>query len=166
MTLRRNGSTSGYVDIDATSVAGAGVLTLPTGVGMLAKETGSWTSWIPTWNGLTVGNGTVNAKYIQIGKTISFYLQLSFGSTSAVSGATTFSLPVTAIGTRVNVNASGMRFGIEDFPMHGYTEGSICKLWALKADVAYLTYANLSSTVPVTWATNFQIWVTGTYEAA
>lgn len=38
MTLRLNGSTSGYVEIDAPAVAGSGLLTLPTGSGTVATE--------------------------------------------------------------------------------------------------------------------------------
>lgn len=40
MTLRLNGSTSGYVEIDAPAVAGTSVLTLPTGTGTLLKAEG------------------------------------------------------------------------------------------------------------------------------
>jgi hypothetical protein len=38
MTIRLNGSTSGYVEIDAPAVAGTGALTLPTGTGTLATQ--------------------------------------------------------------------------------------------------------------------------------
>ena len=38
MTLRLNGSTSGYVEIDAPAVAGTSALTLPTGTGTLATQ--------------------------------------------------------------------------------------------------------------------------------
>ena len=40
MTLRLNGSTSGYVEIDAPAVAGTSVLTLPAGTGTLLKAEG------------------------------------------------------------------------------------------------------------------------------
>ena len=40
MTIRLNGSTSGYTEIDAPAVAGAGVLTLPTGTGTLLRAEG------------------------------------------------------------------------------------------------------------------------------
>lgn len=40
MTIRLNGSTSGYTEIDAPAVAGAGVLTLPTGTGTLLTAEG------------------------------------------------------------------------------------------------------------------------------
>jgi hypothetical protein len=40
MTIRLNGSTSGYVEIDAPAVAGTGALTLPTGTGTLLTAEG------------------------------------------------------------------------------------------------------------------------------
>lgn len=40
MTIRLNGSTSGYTEIDAPAIAGAGVLTLPTGTGTLLRAEG------------------------------------------------------------------------------------------------------------------------------
>ena len=39
MTIRLNGSTSGYTEIDAAAVADNGVLTLPSGTGTIAKTT-------------------------------------------------------------------------------------------------------------------------------
>lgn len=40
MTIRLNGSTSGYTEIDAPAIAGAGVLTLPSGTGTLLTAEG------------------------------------------------------------------------------------------------------------------------------
>ena len=40
MTIRLNGSTSGYVEIDAPAVAGTGALTLPSGTGTLLTAEG------------------------------------------------------------------------------------------------------------------------------
>ena len=59
--------------------------------------TGSWSAWTPTWTGLTIGNGTVQARYIQIGKTVSFELRVDFGSTTALTTTQgEFTLPATA----------------------------------------------------------------------
>lgn len=55
----------------------------------------AWTSWVPTWTNLTVGNGTVIAKRRTIGKTVTFRLKFTLGSTSVVGTVPTFTLPVT-----------------------------------------------------------------------
>lgn len=58
---------------------------------------GAWTSWTPTFAGFTLGNGTVVAKYTQVGKIVHWNVVVTCGSTSADSAATaTFTLPVTA----------------------------------------------------------------------
>lgn len=53
----------------------------------------AWASWTPTWTNITVGNGTLVAKYGQFGKLVFFRLHLTFGSTTAVSGNSAFSPP-------------------------------------------------------------------------
>lgn len=57
---------------------------------------GAWTSWTPSYTNLTVGNGTVVAKYQQIGKTVNFRWSLVCGSTTTISSDCAISLPVTA----------------------------------------------------------------------
>ncbi len=102
MTIRLNGSTSGYTEIDAPAVAGAGVLTLPTGTGTIAKETGAWTAWTPTVSGYTgtVGTVTINScAYTQIGKTVICRLDYFFVPGAAAT-ALYVTLPVPALMSR------------------------------------------------------------------
>jgi hypothetical protein len=54
----------------------------------------AWSSWTPTWTNLTVGNGTVSAKYIQIGKAVFYRIYIILGNTSAVGTGPTFTVPV------------------------------------------------------------------------
>lgn len=60
MTLRLNGSTSGYVEIDAPAVAGTSALTLPTGTGTLAKTTDSGLQLITTQSFSAASSVSVN----------------------------------------------------------------------------------------------------------
>lgn len=58
---------------------------------------GAWNTWTPTWTNLTVGNGTVASnKYIKVGKVVHATYHLTLGSTSSVTGALSFTLPVTS----------------------------------------------------------------------
>lgn len=60
-----------------------------------AGEIGAaWQSWSPSYNGITVGDGTATAKYTQIGKTVHFRFKLDLGSTSAITNSATLTLPV------------------------------------------------------------------------
>lgn len=66
----------------------------------LQSGTGSgWAlqTWTPSWTNLTVGNGTVTAKYVQTGKWVQCKLTLAFGSSTSVTGSVTFTIPITAV---------------------------------------------------------------------
>lgn len=120
----------------------------------------SWTlqTWSPTWTNVTVGNGVVVAKYIQIGKTVYGYLSFTLGTTSAISGDVQFTLPVTAnasysvdhpIGPARLVDA-----GVAGYPTVTYmvstTKG---RLPIANVGGTYPTDTVISSTVPFTWGT-------------
>lgn len=133
----------------------------------------SWLSWTPTWANITVGNGTVTAKYIQIGKTVYFRLVFVLGSTSTVGTAPTFTLPVTAAthaGTttipplgvaRCFDNGSGSYFGSVY-----YATTTTAAIQVYNASSTYLFTAGITSTVPFTWTTTDEIGLQGFYEAA
>jgi hypothetical protein len=62
---------------------------------------GAWTTWTPTFASLTIGNGTVTARYSQIGKNVSFQLRVLFGTTTTLTtSALSFTLPITHITNR------------------------------------------------------------------
>jgi hypothetical protein len=62
---------------------------------------GAWTTWTPTFTSLTIGNGTVTARYSQIGKNVSFQLRVLFGTTTTLTtSALSFTLPITHITNR------------------------------------------------------------------
>ena len=67
-----------------------------TGLKWAAVSTPSFTSWTPTWTGVTVGNGTVTAQYATSGDLVFGYIKLEWGSTTSQSGDAVFSLPLTA----------------------------------------------------------------------
>lgn len=134
----------------------------------------AWQDWTPTYASITVGNGTVIAKYIQIGKTVFFDWQLTCGSTTSITNDHTITIPVTAasrynnagsiasIGTiQVNDVSAGTRFG-GFFCLQASTTLGVSR-W-VRADSA--TSAETSSTFPVTEATGDVYCIQGMYEAA
>jgi hypothetical protein len=54
---------------------------------------GAWTSFTPSWSGLTVGNGTVSAAYSKFNKILFVTVFFDFGSTSSVTGVLQMTLP-------------------------------------------------------------------------
>lgn len=132
-----------------------------------------WQSWVPTWTNITVGNGTVTAKYTQIGKTVMGRLVFEFGSTSAVSGSSSFTLPVTSVALESGGNDQPI--GQTYFRDTGTTvfTGVLTLENTTKALIrvgtaggTYVSSTTTSSSVPMTWATTDQLSVTFLYEAA
>ena len=52
------------------------------GTGLLA-----WTSYTPTFTNLTLNNGTIDFKYVQIGKTVHVRGLLTWGSTTSATAS-------------------------------------------------------------------------------
>jgi hypothetical protein len=135
------------------------------GTNSLFTRMGAWKSFTPSWTNLTVGNGTNVGSYAIHGKTCVFRTTLTFGSTTSISGAVSYTLPVTAatysdiswIGNVRLKSAGGGFLGLIN------SSGSIV---VLNAASTYLATNNLSSTVPATWTTGDTIVVTAVYEIA
>jgi len=142
----------------------------------LVAGTGSswaWQSWTPTWANLTVSSSTVSAKFIQIGKTVSYRIVVILAGGNAPSGSVTFSLPVTSVtlvGTVNSTTIGHVRYldaGTASFQgVATLATTTTATLQVGQADSTYLRVANLSSTVPMTWANTDEIHIVGTYEAA
>ena len=134
-----------------------------------AAEQYPWQTWTPTYTRLTIGNGTVVARYQQIGKTINFFWKLTWGTTTSVTNYPVFSLPVAAFN-------SGNEFTVGNATLQDLS-GSI--YWGrvdIATDVAVIhseytggtwnTLGVVDNGSPATWA-NTDIWTaTGSYEVA
>lgn len=130
----------------------------------------AWQSWTPTLTNLTLGNGTVTAKYRQIGKTVHFHFTFTWGTTSAVSGTPTFSLPVTAVAQNVYIiigrctlNDTGTRQFLGFVNQASTTTANI---FAEASDVSFSYAFGITSTIPFTWTNTDVMTASGTYEAA
>jgi hypothetical protein len=162
------------IDPDGT-VTLATPLVLEAGIsGDLVWGGTAWESWTPTWTNLSVGNGTVVAKFKRLGKVVIARLSLIFGSTTSVSGGVSFSLPVTS--TSYAGAASGTTLGacrLIDTSAPLGLDGSILNASTTTALITVLdtsgTYAKatvLSSSVPFTWAVSDELLAQFCYEAA
>jgi hypothetical protein len=120
------------------------------------KYSGAWTNYTPTFTNLTVGNGTLVAKYCQIGKIVKVYISFTFGSTSSMGTAPYFTLPVTGL-TATNNTPYGSIY-LEDNGVAGYV-GSItyrstttALLQCIFANQTYLGgFQTFNATTPITW---------------
>lgn len=129
-----------------------------------------WTAYSSTPGNLTVGNGTLVARYQQIGKTVNFEISFTFGSTSAITGSPTFALPVNArIGGYSMMGTVTLGdFGAANYPGLAVTPfGTYIYLSAINTSGANaVENAAVGATVPFTWTTNDYIMIRATYEAA
>ena len=129
----------------------------------------TFTAYTPTYTNFTVGNGTVIARYAESGKLVYFQVQITFGSTTSVSGLIKISLPVTAKnnGNAVTIPALFTDAGLNEYIGFGAIDqtNSVVSLFADDASATYLKYALTSSSVPFTWGTADVINVSGSYEA-
>lgn len=132
----------------------------------------AWTAWTPTLTNLTLGNGTVTALYARIGNIIVARISFIMGTTSAVSGSPTFSLPVTAAayaGTNTTQQVGVGRY-LDNSAGNTYpsapTMQSTTTIRMLHYSGSPLGYASTSATQPFTWATNDEIHIDFFYEPA
>lgn len=132
----------------------------------------AWASWSPTWTNVTVGNGTLAAAYVRIGRTIHARLRLLFGSTTTISGSAIFTLPVTAASAYETNDIIGTAYlqdtgtvSLTGVVHSGATEASAF-VTVLNTAGTYAVPTGLSGTVPFTWTTNDLFMVAVTYEAS
>jgi hypothetical protein len=131
-----------------------------------------WQAWSPSYTNLTIGNGTVVARYQQIGKLVNVYYRLVFGSTTSFTSYPLISTPVTAAqsdllfsGTSMLADASaGTIFsGLVWSELGGNAfQPLMNRVDSTYSYVAFLT----ANTLPMTWTTSDVMLMRYTYEAA
>jgi hypothetical protein len=126
----------------------------------------SWTTWTPTFNGLTQGNGTLIARYIQVGKVVDFYINFTFGSTSSMTGAMNFTLPITPSQNKFTIYGIADDVGTVGYPIIAQVEGGVAYTGAILANATYTTKTNFSGSVPFSWGNTDLFNFTGSYEVA
>jgi len=131
-----------------------------------------WTTWTPTWTGLTLGNGTVTAQYVRIGNGVWFRLYLLWGSTTAASSsANSFSLPLTASSfggvSGANIGNSKMYDGTNQFegPLPLTSTTMVTFRW-FQVQGSGIKDANVTNAAPNSWITNNEWYAQGYYQAA
>lgn len=160
----------GEADLGAGSVTNA---KLSTAAGELG---GAWATWVPSWTNVTVGDGTQVARYHVVGETTDFSLQLTFGSTTAITGTPTLAPPVAAF-----ANASNLPIGqlfLFDTSTGTSNQGQIWlnsseqisfnrNITATGANpVQVVSSNNIAAAQPWTWAVGDQIAFSGRLQTA
>lgn len=142
------------------------VITAASGETTGLKYTGAWSNYTPSLTNLTLGNGTLQARFRQIGKMVDVVFSFALGSTSAVGSDPTFTLPVTSVWTNIPFNAFFQDSGTATYVGFANLGASSATFFASNANGIYTAYAGVTATVPFTWTTNDFIVVTLSYEVA
>ncbi len=132
---------------------------------------GVWQTWTPTYTNITVGNGTVTARYTQIGNLVTVYFEFALGSTSTIGTSPQVSAPVTPHSNYADNEHNVGSSYLLDAGTNRYMGvlrmfSSTFLLEVLKSDVTYLQPKSVTATVPFTWTTGDKVHFTATYEAA
>jgi hypothetical protein len=149
------------------------VMTVAAGVPSWATPSGAsytWTSYTPTWTGLTTGNGSLNScDYLQVGKIMFYRGVFQFGSTTSVT-ASAFapSLPA-AMSMENRENVGQIRLhdsGTNTFAGFASVWSNALESNVVRLSGSYTDALQLTATVPFTWTTNdLYIWFL-TYKVA
>lgn len=130
------------------------------------NDIATWTSYTPAFaGGVTVGNGTWDAAYAIVNKILFFQGTFTLGSTSAITGGVTLTVPDSRTFPSANSEVLGnARFttGASNFDSFGCVhENSTTTLLVFVYDTSgtYLDRTNLSATVPGTWQTGNTIGI-------
>jgi hypothetical protein len=136
-----------------------------------ALPMGAWTAFTPTWSALTVGNGVyLRSHFFRIGKTVTVAIDFELGSTSAVTGNITLSLPATI--ARASVDNTGLtQLLLQDISAQSFLgipvpRNTNSREWLIRgAQGSPVITQATSATAPFTWATGDRITFGATYEA-
>lgn len=134
----------------------------------------AWTSYTPTWTSSgtapAIGNGSLTGDYMRAGALVIFRIVLTMGGTTTYgTGTYSLSLPVaaaTGIGRQVLTGGARDASATADYVIHGViTDASTTVSLRALPGTAGNALANMSPTVPFTWASSDVLTIGGTYEA-
>lgn len=133
--------------------------------------TPAWTSYVPSTNNVTVGNGTLMGSFVHDWTTgmVKYRIIFTFGSTSSFGGTIAFGLPSPLNSAYGNGNRFPIGVGnLYDSSAQNW-EGAVGYVSTVAQSVAVQRVTNggvVNATLPWTWAAGDQIMLQGSYQGA
>lgn len=130
------------------------------------KADGTWT---PTLTNITLGNGTLTARYVKVGKLVFFTIVLTWGTTTSASGTFTFTTPFTAAVGANMPTATGYALdtGSASYPVVAeLNDTTHLRVLCVNASGTYATRDFVNATVPFTWGSTDELRLVGVFESA
>jgi hypothetical protein len=137
------------------------------GTGLLA-----WAAYTPTLTNISLGvGGTSTFRYAKLGKIVLVRGTITLAGAGTVSGQASITLPVTGVTGLAFLNPIGQALhwnGATAFPGIIWAAGTASAvIGAFNAAGTYVTYQDLSATVPFAWNTGTRtMYIQFSYEAA
>jgi len=137
------------------------VLTVDSSTATGLKYSADWTSYTPSWSvnsgaAPVLGNGTLNGRYLLVGKLCLVQIYFVGGSTTTYGGGVwQFTLPFNS--NELSSNTGGFAGGgyLEDSGVAGYQVTGIRKGGGANSIQVFTSVSSaVTPTVPFTWATN------------
>ena len=146
------------------------LLTAASGEATGLKYAGLWTTFTPSFSGLTLGNATTLGQYCQIADTTFFRVKVTFGSTTSFTGSVDLTLPTTpnAYSTFDFMNVLCQYYDnsatiFSPSPANINIGGTTLRLLVMNVSATYPTATDINASIPFTWATNDTITIQGSY---
>ena len=139
-----------------------------------AAAGGTWAAWTPTFTNLTVGNGTLTARYATVGKIVTMSFKFVLGSTSSIGAGVQVSYPV-APASATAAQTGQFSVWIQDVSSGAFFSTVAAyqrttSVWFFTnlyvSGTAIAADTSFTSTSPFTWTTGDLIWASATYESA
>jgi hypothetical protein len=143
------------------------LLTAASGQATGLTYTGGWTTWTPTYAAITIGNGSVTARYQKIGKTVNLYWYFILGSTREIGTNPTLTLPINSVTDTQIFPVKLLDSGVTNYFAVAVLQTTLLAFQEMRVNGTYGDIiGGFTATVPFTWATGDQITVQATYEVA
>ncbi|MCX4994253.1 hypothetical protein [Streptomyces longwoodensis] len=152
--------------------------------GELQRTPGAWSTWTPTWTTSTglrtpsYGNAAVSCKYVKIGRLVTYYMDITFGTTTNFGSSPTssdnwtFSLPVAAAvgftpaGTAHIEPGNGQRASMAMAQVNSDLTTISLHMTGPRVDGSATVAGVVDSITPFVWGSTMRLAVVGSYESA
>jgi hypothetical protein len=140
--------------------------TAATGLVWATPSSGAtWTNFTPTYTNVTVGNGTVIARYQKTGNLVTVYYRLTFGTTTSITGSNPVVILPSPIVPLYRFAMTGVFFdtGVQAYLGAFTTDGANVNCEGINTAS---TWANYGGGIPFTMGNLDFFYFSGTYEVA
>lgn len=135
---------------------------------LVTHDQGAAIAYTPTWTNGTLGNGSLSASYLLLGRTVQWQLTLTWGSTTSSAGVWSFSLQGTAVSATpfagcANAFSQDASAGGAVYPSLGFV-ATTTTMQFMSLDVAAAT--QVATAAPFTWTTSDVLNAAGWYQVS